>query len=37
MGEAGPIRRFRLIEIQSWPECREVIVEGRVGPETSSS
>ncbi len=35
MGETGPTRPFRLIEIESWPECREVIVEGRVGPGTS--
>jgi anti-anti-sigma regulatory factor len=34
MGEAGPRRPFRLTEIESWPECREVIVEGGVGPET---
>ncbi len=34
MAEAGPTRPFRLTEIESWPECREVIVEGGVGPET---
>jgi anti-anti-sigma regulatory factor len=34
MGDAGPRRPFRLTEIESWPECREVIVEGGVGPET---
>lgn len=25
-----PSRPFRLVEVESWPECREVIVEGRV-------
>lgn len=31
-----PARPFRLIEVESWPECREVIVEGRVGPEANA-
>jgi anti-anti-sigma regulatory factor len=34
VADAGPTRPFRLTEVESWPECREVIVEGRVGPET---
>jgi anti-anti-sigma regulatory factor len=26
-------RPFRLVEVESWPECREVIVEGRLERE----
>ena len=26
-------RPFRLIEVESWPECREIVVEGRIDSE----
>jgi hypothetical protein len=37
MAGVEPGRQFRLIEIESWPECREVIVEGRVDREAIES
>jgi anti-anti-sigma regulatory factor len=30
----GTSRPFQLAEVESWPECREIIVEGQVGPGT---
>jgi anti-anti-sigma regulatory factor len=33
MDGADPQRTFRLLEVESWPECREVIVEGGVDRE----
>ncbi len=36
-GRSGaPSRPFRLVEVESWPECREVIVEGRVEPAANA-
>jgi len=32
---SGPIRAFKLTEIESWPECVEILIEGEVDREAT--